>query len=322
MTKVAALQGHPLAISSHPAPASTDHSQIISADNSEQLGRARGIRMHRNVVFSTLAGARPGGRDLRLRMDVLVPSTPGPHPLVVYVPGGGFVYAAKAGAGRMRRHVAAAGYVVASVEYRTTRHGATYADGIADVRAAIAYLSEHAERFDVDPARVALWGESAGGYLACMMGVGGEVDAVIDMFGGSALDRLADGFDPAASALISQPGNTLARYVLGPSAHGFEDDPERTRAADATLRVGEDASSFLIFHGDDDRIVSPTQTADLHAALRSAGADSTRYVVAGAGHGEIAVKRGEEKFWTTEPMLRKMIEFLDRTIGPAFRGGT
>ena len=73
---------------------------------------------------------------------------------------------------------------------------------------------------------------------------------------------------------------------------------------------------FLHFHGSDDRIISPVQTQHLHAALRAAGADTTRYLVTGAGHGDIAVKSGEEKLWTTEPMLVISTEFLARALAP------
>jgi hypothetical protein len=45
----------------------------------------------------------------------------------------------------MRRAVASAGHVVASIEYRTTRHHATYLDGLADVRAAVRFLRANAE---------------------------------------------------------------------------------------------------------------------------------------------------------------------------------
>ena len=91
--------------------------------------------------------------------------------MVVFVPGGGFVASPRMAGGVIRRHLAQAGYVVASVEYRTTRHGSTYVEGVADVKSAVRFLRENAERFGVDPRRVVLWGESAGGYLASMAGV-------------------------------------------------------------------------------------------------------------------------------------------------------
>jgi acetyl esterase/lipase len=44
--------------------------------------------------------------------------------------------------------------------------GANYRDGIADVKSAIRYLRAHADDYGIDPDKVAVWGESAGGYLA------------------------------------------------------------------------------------------------------------------------------------------------------------
>jgi acetyl esterase/lipase len=252
-----------------------------------------------------------------------MPKDGGPHPLVVYIPGGGFVRASKVTGGRMRRHVAAAGYVVAAIEYRTTEHGATYAEGMADVRAAIAYLRSHAAEYGIDRDRVALWGESAGGHLAAMVGVTDERDrdpadapllAVIDKFGASALDRIAEGFDEGTVATVYAPGNPIARYVHGPTARLVTDDLDALRAADPATHLSAAAPPFLLFHGSEDLLVSPVQSATLHRALRAAGADSTWYLVDGAGHGDLAVKAGEDKFWTTVPMMQLIIDFLDRTV--------
>ena len=325
MTKIAALRGHPLAVSSTPAPRDVGESEVLEADAGRQIRTSRDVRVTRNVEFARYEGARRNGSDLVLRMDVVVPKATGPHPLVVYIPGGGFVVAPKIGGSRLRAYVAAAGYVVASVEYRTTSQGATYLDGVADVRAAIAFLRAHANEYGIDGSRVAVWGESAGGYLAAMVGVtdrhassdpdaAGDIRAVIDKFGGSSLERIAEGFDDATVAAADGPGNPVARYVHGPDARFIRDNARTLRAADPVSHVGPDSPPFLLFHGGDDRLISPVQTAVLHRALRAAGADSTRYLVNGAGHGDIAVKGGEEKYWTTEPMMRIIVDFLDRTL--------
>ena len=325
MTKVAALSGHPIPVSKQPAPYDAADSLVIPADASGQVRRVKPVRELRNRVFTIRPGAGRNGEPLSLRMDVIVPETPGTHPLVVFVPGGGFVMSAKAGGRRMRRALAATGYVVASIEYRTTRHGATYRDGLADVRASVRYLRANATEYGIDPAHVALWGESAGGYLVALAGVtngdprfdregGAEIQAVIDKFGGSDLSRLAEGFDPATIDAVNSPGNAVARYVTGPRAVTIDDYPAAVVAADPASYATSEAPPFLIFHGSDDRIISPVQTALLHRALRQAGADSTRYLVTGAGHGDLAVKGGEERFWTTDSMLRLMTEFLERAF--------
>ena len=59
------------------------------------------------------------------------------------------------------------GFVVASVEYRTSNE-AKYPAPLQDVKAGIRYLRAHAERFCIDPDRIGVMGESAGGYLTCM----------------------------------------------------------------------------------------------------------------------------------------------------------
>ncbi len=100
-----------------------------------------------------------------------MPETPGVKPLVVYLPGGGFVYSAKEAALARRTYVAEAGFAVASAEYRTVRHGATYRHAVADAKLAIRFLRAHGEKYGLDTSKVALWGESAGGYVASMAGV-------------------------------------------------------------------------------------------------------------------------------------------------------
>jgi acetyl esterase/lipase len=324
MVKLAALRGHPIPTSSVPAPAETEGSEVLPASVEHQIKRPKGVRLIRNVEYARRDGFSKKGAALRLRLDLMIPKAGRKHPLVVYVPGGGFVMAVKAGAAGMRRYVAAAGYVVASVEYRTTRHGATYPDGIADVREAIQYLTAHAEEYGIDPSRVAVWGESAGGYVASMVGLTNDdarlnpqrthVAAVINKFGASSLERLAEGFDQETIAMNDAPGNPLAQYVHGPQAVSVSDDLAALTASDPISHISSSAPAFLLFHGTDDRIVSPVQTELLHRALRAAGADSTRYLIEGAGHGDIALKRREDKYWSTVPVMKIIVDFLGRSF--------
>jgi acetyl esterase/lipase len=118
--------------SRHPAPVPEGPRLTVTAD--PQIAR-------RAPGAVTRGGIRY--RD-GLRLDLVTPAAAGPHPLVVYVPGGGFVRAPRGMARRERAFVAAAGYVVASVEYRTVRQNATVTDGLSDLRDAIDHLIDHA----------------------------------------------------------------------------------------------------------------------------------------------------------------------------------
>jgi acetyl esterase/lipase len=252
---------------------------------------------------------RPPGSRLRrgltyhdgLHLDLHLPATAGPHPLVVYVPGGGFVVAPRRMARRQRAYVAAAGYAVASVEYRTTRQQATTTEGIADIQSAITYLSDHADEFAIDHGRIGIWGESAGGYLASLVGLTDpRIRAVVDQFGASDLSHAADGFDPRMHETFTDARHPMHRYGA-------------VRANPADL-VHSAAPPFLLLHGDDDRIITPAQTGLLHRALVSAGADSTRYVLAGAGHGQLSLTRRQAQQWTSVQVLTTIRNFLDQQL--------
>ncbi|HEY3750548.1 MAG TPA: alpha/beta hydrolase [Pseudonocardiaceae bacterium] len=236
-----------------------------------------------------------------LRLDLHVPDTAGPHPLVVYVPGGGFVVAPRRMARRQRAFVAAAGYAVASVEYRTTRQRATYADGVADVKAAITYLTDHADEFAIDPGRTGIWGESAGGYLASMVGLTDQrIKAVVDQFGASDLSHVADGFDPRMHEAVADPRHPIRRYgAIG---------------ANPADLAHPGAPPFLLLHGDDDRIITPAQTELLHQALLGSGGQSTRYLLVGAGHGALSLTGSQAERWTSVQVLTIIRDFLDKYL--------
>ena len=279
-----------LRYSAHPAPVPAA-TPLLTIDVAAQIPRRpSGVVTRRGI------GYRDG-----LRLDLITPAVPGPHPLVVYVPGGGFVRAPRGLAQRERAFVAAAGYAVASVEYRTVRQGATVPDGLADLRAAVDHLTGQAGEYGIDSGRIGLWGESAGGYLASIAGLSdSRIRAVVDEFGASDLSVMADGFDERMGTALADPRHPVRRYGA-----------TETNPVDL---VRADAPAFLILHGDDDRIIPPAQTLALHRALRDAGADSTYYPLAGAGHGMLSLSRRQARQWTSVQALTLITEFLDRTL--------
>jgi len=306
----------------------TSTSIVVRPDPNDQIKCGKvPIKTTENVVFA--APTLGNGKSMELMMDILVPQPLRKRPVVVYIPGGGFVLAAKESGEDLRTYVAEAGFVVASIQYRTTRNEANYRDGVADVKSAIRYLRANADRYGIDASKVAVWGESAGGYLAAMVGltndtrtfdVGNNLDqrsdvqGVVDKFGPSDTSKIAADFD-AATQKANYTSDNLIKYI-GKEHDAQALDPQvATTAANPLTYIKPSAPPFLLFHGNQDKLVSPSQTLILHDALVAAGVHSTRYVLDGAGHGDMAFMGDSQSGlpWSTKQIMDLIVDFLKRT---------
>lgn len=286
------------------APADLRDTTLLKPDVSRQIAPGS-VESRAGVVYREAAG-----RELKL--DLLRPAGPGRFPLVVYVPGGAFLLSDRTSAAHLRTHVAEAGFVVCSVEYRTVGDGATYADSVQDVDAAVAFVRD---RFGID-GKVAVWGESAGGYVAAMTALlGTGVDAVIDAFGSSDLSAIAADFDEDMQAFFTAQPTHLSAYVGAPG-QALKDIPAQVRAADPATYATKAAPPFLLLHGSRDTLISPGQTQHLHQALLAAGADSTRYVLDGADHGDLSfLGRSDSGLpWSSRTTMDVITDFLHRHL--------
>ncbi|WP_022917444.1 alpha/beta hydrolase [Ruania albidiflava] len=123
-----------------------------------QVAAPAGVSSSFDVVY------RPGDEDGR--MDVFWPEgEEGPLPTVVWVHGGAFVAGTKDGTTTYLQTIAARGYTTISVEY-TKAPEEQYPYQLGQVADALAYVDAHAEELHVDPSRIVLGGDSAGGHIA------------------------------------------------------------------------------------------------------------------------------------------------------------
>ena len=322
--------GFPYSTIVKPSDTSTSVVLDVADDPQIQCG-ATSLTTQKDVVYS--APMLADGTTLQLKMDIQRPLTPGRKPVVIFVPGGGFASSDKTQELDLRTYVAEAGFVVASIEYRTVPNGATYVNGVQDVKAAVRYLRANAATYGINAGKVGLWGESAGGYLVSMVGTtngirtfdvgqnlreSSSVQAVINKFGASDLSKIPADFDAASQALYAGPDNLVAQYVNGvASGKSLSDDPAAVARANPLTYVDCKDPAFLLFHGTDDRIISPSQTLLLHNKLRAAGVSSTRYVLEGAGHGPLAFVNGNIAGiddWSTTTVMDRSVAFLARQL--------
>lgn len=120
-----------------------------------------------NITFAQ-TDAWFGHTTQDLRMDLIYPEdTAHDYPCIVWICGGAWLSIDKSAHLAYLSELARAGFVVASVQYRTSNE-AKFPAQLCDVKAAIRYLRAHAARYHIDEAHIGVMGESAGGYLTCM----------------------------------------------------------------------------------------------------------------------------------------------------------
>lgn len=125
---------------------------------------AQGVTVKKDVVFATHDG-------VQLLGDLYLPATPGPHPAVMFIHGGAWKVGSKgAYASSWGPYLAERGYVVFSIDYRLSKPGQpTWPHALLDSKAALQYLRGNAKALGVDPERIAVGGDSAGGELSAML---------------------------------------------------------------------------------------------------------------------------------------------------------
>jgi acetyl esterase/lipase len=110
----------------------------------------------------TLTYASRDGTELLL--DLYLPAEPvgRPIPVIVFLHGGGWSGGTRTTGPDFRRYFARDGFAMVSIEYRLTP-SITFPANV-DVRTAVRWIKANAAAHALDPARICLWGTSAGGH--------------------------------------------------------------------------------------------------------------------------------------------------------------
>ena len=248
-----------------------------------------------------------GADNRALRMNVIRKSSCGPRPLIVWITGGAWRQVSKNVHVPELVYLVEAGFTVAAVEYRSSQD-APFPAQLEDVKSAIRYLRANAQRWCVDPARVGVMGESAGGYLAAFAGTAGETrefDVGNDPEQSSAVQAVCDWYGPADLEALGGPSSPASPESLLVGCDPAS-DPEKARRASPVAYVTEKAPPFLILHGTDDALVPFSQSERLYSALTSRGCDATLVALAGAGHGDTR--------FVTDEVRRLILDFFTRHL--------
>lgn len=221
-----------------------------------------------------------------LAADLYLPDAAAPAPVLIALHGGGWKGGTRASYRHIGAYLARSGYALCAIDYRlVSGERNRYPAAADDARAAAAYVRDHAGELNVDPARLVLMGDSAGGHLAALVALTAprEYAAVVGVYG------VYDMASQWQHDLLSRPNDNIAQAFLGVSLVEnrrlyFETSPLSYAIA------GNAGPSFLLAWGTHDDIVDPAQSEAFMLALKQAGF-YVRPVIQDAAH-----------FWIGDPL--------------------
>lgn len=238
-------------------------------------------------------------------------------PLVVFVQGSAWTTPDLNAELPQLSELARRGYVVATVSHRSATDGWAFPAYLQDVKTAIRFLRANAEKYGLDPARVAIYGTSSGGNTALLAGVTGDdpayrteeyadqsdqVQLVVDCFGPANVERM---FKPELYEAVEW----VRPIVLG--LCGDLTNEARVKqvlhamSPALLLKKAKTYPPFLLLHGDADDVVPFEQSVEMLDALEQAGADARLIRVEGAPH--------EGSFWS-RPLVEEIYAFIEEKL--------
>jgi acetyl esterase/lipase len=231
------------------------------------------VTVEADVVFGT-----GGGRDLKL--DIYHP--PGnvkDAPGVLLIHGGAWRSGDRTQLRGYGILLGRLGYVCVSTEYRLSGESKWPAQ-IHDVKAALRWMRANADRLGIDPAKIAVSGNSAGGHLALIV-AGTANDPAFEGEGGNA------GVSTAVAAAVAfyAPVAVRRRFELESSLMEPTATDDDYAGASPLNHVKKDFPPTMLIHGNKDELVPVAGSIRMYQALTEVGAPAELHVFNGAAHG-------------------------------------
>ncbi len=183
------------------------------------------------------------------------------------------------------------GYAVACVEYSTYPR-VKWPEQICDVKGAIRFLRANADRLGLDGSKIAVMGESAGGYLALAAGLSGEMP---EFDSGDHMEESS-----AVQAVIAwYPAVSCMRAAV--QVH-----VDTSEMPDLLDWVTPKAPPVMLLHGTADQLVPSSESEAMYEALERCGVPAELYLLEGAHHNDAP--------FVQDCMKERMLEFLSQHL--------
>ncbi|HTO09151.1 MAG TPA: alpha/beta hydrolase [Myxococcota bacterium] len=262
--------------------------------------------LHENVLVREVDGAR-------VTADVFVPKGKGPHPVLVYLHGGGWVAGSPRTHRKLTARFAEAGYLVTSIDYRLAPEAA-FPKGFEDCVHAVRWAAENAARWGGDARRIAIGGDSAGGNLSAAVSAHLASDSSAPRLRAALLIYGAFDFEAMRTMETAQPGTdpAVAAALRDSMIYGYlGQNPPLSRLRDPRVSPVHAAAqlppSYLVC-GDADPLVEHQKA--LSAGMKRAGVEHENVIVPGMPHGFAQMEFLPQAL----EQVRGMVAFLDKRL--------
>jgi acetyl esterase len=249
--------------------------------------------------------------------DVIEPRGAGPHPVLVYLHGGGWVSGSPATHRKLASRFAEAGYLVFNVDYRLAPEH-PFPTPFEDCVAAVRFAAREAGRWNGDGTRLAVGGDSAGGNLSAAVAAALVDDparprAALLIYGVFDFATLGEGPRTALAGMDEETASRLQNKLIELMVGSYlGPEPGRTeRMRDprvSPLHAADRLPPCHVMVGSADTLV--TQAAALVAALRAAGVEHEHFVDEHMPHGYAQM----EMLAPARPAIERMIAFLGKHL--------
>jgi acetyl esterase/lipase len=253
---------------------------------------------HADLDYAPADPAGSNGHKLDL---YLPPGTAGAAPVVIWTAGSAWMADnGKRGGGAIAARLNPAGYAVAGVSIRSSAQ-ATFPGQLLDIKAAIRWLRANAAKYALDADRIAIMGDSSGGWTTAMAALTGdapELEGTVGVITGPSTVRAAVAFYPPTNFLTmdawavkpcGQPGAFCHDPETSPESRlvgcPIQTCPDKVQAANPLRYVTAADPPMLILHGGSDPLVPHNQGEQLYMALNKACREAAFISLPKAGHG-------------------------------------
>jgi acetyl esterase/lipase len=193
-----------------------------------------------------------------------------PAPVLLIYPGGGYVeHGFDHGLSHLAGRFQQRGIAAFLLRYRLSSAGYYYPVQLLDGQRAVRLVRHRAAEWNLDPARIAVMGFSAGGHLASMLET--HFDAG-DRQAADPVDRQS--CRPNAVVLIYPVISLLRKPATGTNLLGPNPDPALEASLSSETQVTLHTPPTLLVHGEDDQMADFEHSRLMFSALQTAGVPS------------------------------------------------